>query len=300
MIGWGIAVGTPIAENAPSPEEDPRRPARAESFADVKDRLSWLERFNIGFVRKTFELRWLNAFLLWGQRVPGVFWVHHCTKHIRHAVGIERVTDIGEGQSVVLASNHRSFFDMFVVNMILYRHGFRQRLLFPVRSSFFYDNPLGLFVNGIMSWFSMYPPIFRDKKRISLNHVAMTELSRALKLDRRGAGIHPEGRRNMRDDPYKLLPAQAGIGRLIHLARPKVIPIFINGLGNDLYKQIKGNFTKKGTPVVVVYGAPVDFGELLDAPATAKTYRAIANHLTGVIETLGEEEKAYRAKLLEP
>ncbi len=290
-------MGTPVAEDAPGPEEVPRKLARAETFDDVKDRLSWLERFNIAFVRATFELRWLNRFLLWGQRVPGVFWVHHCTKHIRHVVGIERVAGLDAGQGVVLASNHRSFFDMFVVNMVLYRHGFRQRLLFPVRSKFFYDNPLGILVNGIMSWFSMYPPIFRDKKRISLNHIAMTELARALQLERRGTGMHPEGRRNLNPDPYKLLPPQAGIGRLIHLARPKVIPVFINGLGNDLYQQIKGNFTKQGTPIVVVYGEPVDFGDLLDEPATAKTFRAIAERVTETIERLGEEERAYRAGL---
>lgn len=290
-------MGTPVAENAPEPEEAPRGLARAETFEDVRDRLGWLERFNIAFVRATFEIRWLNRFLLWGQRVPGVFWVHHCTKHIRHVVGIDRVSGIGDAQGVVLASNHRSFFDMFVVNMELYRHGFRQRLLFPVRSSFFYDNPLGLFVNGIMSWFSMYPPIFRDRKRIALNHVAMAELARALQLDNRGTGMHPEGRRNLDPNPYKLLTPQAGIGRLIHLARPKVIPIFINGLGNELYEQIKGNFTKKGTPIVVVYGAPIDFGELLDEPPTAKTYRAIAERLVEEIEALGEEERAYRAKL---
>lgn len=290
-------MGTPVTEQSPA-ANPPQRKARPDRFPDAKDRLTFLERLNIAFIRRTFEIRWLNRFLLWCQRYPGAFWVHHCTKHIRHVYGIERIPDIAAQKSVIVVSNHRSFFDMYVINMVLYRHGFLQRLLFPVRSTFFYDHPLGFFVNGIMSWFSMYPPIFRDRKRLSLNHTAFSELSRALQLDGRSAGIHPEGTRNKGDDPYELLPAQSGVGRLIHLANVEVLPVFINGLGNDLYRQIKGNFDKKGDKVVVVFGEPIDFGDLLDAPQTGKTHRAIAERTLEVIKALGEEEKVRRAELL--
>ena len=141
----------------------------------------------------------------------------------------------------------------------------------------------------------MYPPIFRDRKRLSLNHTAFSELSRALQLDGRSAGIHPEGTRNLGDDPYELLPAQSGVGRLIHIANVEVIPVFINGLGNDLVKQIKGNFNRKGERINVVFGAPIDFGDLRDGPPTAKTHKAIAERTLDVIRTLGEEERAIRA-----
>lgn len=270
--------------------------ARYETFTEAKAKLSWLERANIAFVKATFQIRWLDALLLWFQRVPGVFWVHHCTKYIRHHTGLERVGPLDTKDALILVSNHRSFFDMFVVNMILYKHGFGQRLLFPVRSNFFYDNPLGFFVNGIMSWFSMYPPIFRDRKRLILNHTAFSELSSALKTGR-SCGIHPEGRRKTDDDPYTLLPAQPGVGRLIYLSRAKVIPIFINGLGNDLRRQIGGNFDKTGRKIVVVFGPPIDFGPLLDLPPKASTYRALADKTTEAIAALGHEERALRAQL---
>jgi 1-acyl-sn-glycerol-3-phosphate acyltransferase len=267
--------------------------SRPDTFEEVKDRLSRLERFSIFFVKKTFEVSLLNKFFLWLSSHPGRFWVDKCTSNIRSVYGLERAGDLAAKRSVILVSNHRSFFDMFVINMLLYTNGFKLRVLFPVRANFFYDNPLGWFVNGIMSWFTMYPPIFRDRKRASLNHTAFSELSRAIK-DGRSAGIHPEGTRKKDDDPYTFLPAAAGVGRLIYLTRCEVIPAFINGLGNDLFKQVLGNFTRKGKQIIVVFGGPIDFGDLLDAPPTAKTYREIAEKTLEVIGELGQEEKKIR------
>ncbi len=58
-----------------------------------------------------------------------------------------------------MVSNHRSFFDLYVVSSVIVKRGLEQRLMFPVRSQFFYDSPLGLAVNGAMSFFAMYPPV---------------------------------------------------------------------------------------------------------------------------------------------
>ncbi len=270
--------------------------SRPETFEQARERLTWFERFSIFFIKKTFENPVLDRLFLWFQRYPGRFWVDKCTQNIRQAHGIERVGPLAEKKSVILVSNHRSFFDMFVITMLLYRHGFNLRLFFPVRANFFYDNPLGLMVNGIMSWFSMYPPIFRERKRATLNHTALSELATAVRAGR-SAGIHPEGTRKKDDDPYTFLPAQSGLGRLIYLARCEVIPVFINGLGNNLPKQVLGNFTRRGKTIVVVFGPPVDFGDLLDAPPTAKTFHAIAERTLEVIGELGQEERKIRTAL---
>lgn len=280
----------------PAEAEGGKKP-RAETFAEVHKRLSFLERFNIGFVRASFERRWLNRILLTCQRIIGAGWVDYCTRNLRVVRGLERLPPTSSNESLIVVSNHRSFFDMFVVNTILFRAGFSQRMLFPVRSNFFYDHPLGFLVNGIMSFWSMYPPVFRDRKRAALNHVAFGELAQALRQEGRSAGIHPEGRRKIDDDPYTFLPAQSGVGRLIHSAHVKVLPVFINGLGNDLKKQVAGNFNGRGRKVVVVFGAPIDFGELLEAPPTAKTYRAIADRTLEAIGALGAEEREIRAGL---
>ena len=156
-------------------------------------------------------------------------------------------------RNFIVVANHRSYFDLFVISMVLFRHGLRRRMLFPVRANFFYTHPLGFFVNGIMSFWSMYPPLFRDRKRASLNRTALSELSWSLLNTRVGVGLHPEGTRNKGDDPYQLLRAQSGVRRVIHETRATVIPVFINGLSNSFRGQLRRNRRKNGPPVFVVF-----------------------------------------------
>jgi hypothetical protein len=66
-------------------------------------------------------------------------------------------------------------------------------------------------------------------------------------------------------------------------------------LGNDIAKQIAGNFTGKGNAVNVVFGAPVDFGSLLDAPGSPRTYKRLSERALEAIGALGQEERAIRA-----
>ncbi len=278
-------------------ESTAKRPARVDSFGEARDRLSWLERANISFVEKTFRTPWIDRFCSWMQRGIGVWWVDNCTKNLRHAYGLERLQPLDELGRVILVSNHRSFFDMYVINMVLFKAGFRQRVLFPVRSQFFYDHPLGFLVNASMSFWSMYPPIFRDRKRVSLNHTAFRELQRAMLDGNRSAGLHPEGTRNKTDDPYTLLPAQSGVGRLVHTVGARIVPIFINGLSNDLIRQIGGNFNGRGDKIVIVFGEPTELADLQSLPATAKTYKLIADRCLELLTNLGEEERAHRSAL---
>ena len=274
--------------------EEESRPAL---FSAARERLTWVERVNIALIRRTFSFPPLDALMRWCQRFPGATWVEVCTRQLRHVRGLERLPELRALDRFILVANHRSYFDLFVCSMLLFKHGLRRRVMFPVRSGFFYDNLLGWIVNGAMSWFSMYPPIFRERKKLVLNHTAMSEMAWFLNNRKLGAGIHPEGTRNKGDDAYALLPAQSGVGRLIHRAHVPVIPVFINGLGNRLPQQILGNFTGSGAPITVVFGAPIDFGELLEAPGSARTYRRIADRTMEVIAALGEEERAFRAEV---
>jgi hypothetical protein len=76
-----------------------------------------------------------------------------------------------------------------------------------------------------------------------------------------------------------------------------VIPVFINGLVNDLPKQIAGNFTRRGTPIIINFGAPIDFQGMLEEAPSPRLHRRISEHALTQIRQLGEEERALRAKL---
>jgi 1-acyl-sn-glycerol-3-phosphate acyltransferase len=259
-------------------------------------RLSAVERLQIAFVRRTFERGFTDYLIRWCQRVIGSSWIHHCTKNLRQVHGLERLPALELGKSYLLVSNHRSFFDLYVVTGDLVRRGLRHRIVFPVRAKFFYDSPLGLFVNGVMSFFAMYPPIFRERKRAALNLTSLSELSWLLRRGGVFAGLHPEGTRKRDGDPYTFLPAQSGVGRIIHDSRVTVLPVFINGLiPDDLVRQVESNFDGSGRRILVVFGAPIDFGDLLEARGSPRVYQAIADRTLEVIGELGREERALRA-----
>lgn len=277
-------------------ERPERGEERPDLFSRAKDRLSRLERWNIRFVRGSFTHPRSNRIMAALQRFPGSTWVEVCTRQLRHVYGLERLPPPAELGNFILVSNHRSYFDLYVISMILIQAGLKKRMLYPVRSKFFYDHPLGWWVNGIMSFWSMYPPIFRDRKKAVLNHTAMSEVIWSLANAQVGVGIHPEGTRNQGEDPYTFLPAQAGVGRVIHQSRTMVIPVFINGLINDLKKQVSSNFDRSGREIIVVFGAPIDFGPALEGPPNAKTYRTLADMSLDAIRKLGEEERALRAE----
>jgi len=271
---------------------------RPDLLGAAAGRLSRLEHAQVAFVRRTFERGRTDNVIRWCQRTIGSTWIHHFTKHLRHVHGLERLPELDPAQSFILVSNHRSFFDLYVVTGDLVRRGLQHRIVFPVRSTFFYDSPAGLFVNGVMSFFAMYPPIFRDKKLQSLNLVSLDELAWLLRQGGTFAGLHPEGTRKKDDDPYTFLPAQPGVGKVIHASRVPVIPVFVNGLLNNLPRQVSSNFDGSGTPIILVFGEPIDFGELLDRPGSVRTYKRIADRTMQVVGELGQEEKRLRAELV--
>ena len=271
---------------------------RPDLVSAGQKRLSWLERNLIRVVRRSFEPGLFSRAVQFCQRTVGCGWIHLCTKHLRHVHGYDRLPALDPAQSYILIANHRSFFDLYVVFGDLVHRGLEHRIVFPVRSKFFYDNPLGLLVNGFMSFFAMYPPLFRERKKALMNPLALEELAFLLRRGGMVAGMHPEGTRKRDDDPYTFLPAQRGVGKVIQDSRVPVIPVFINGLINDFPRQILGNIRRTGQDVFVVFGAPVDFGGLLDQSKSPKVHQAISDRVMQAVSELGQEERALRAALM--
>jgi 1-acyl-sn-glycerol-3-phosphate acyltransferase len=257
--------------------------------------LTPLERAQIALVRASLRPGPLDRAIRVMQRTVGQAWIRAATARVRQVHGLERLPAWEPNGSVIMVANHRSFFDLYVATAELVARGLPYRILFPVRSAFFYDHPLGPLVNGAMSFFAMYPPIFRDRRRAAMNLRSLDEVAGLLRRGGFFVGLHPEGTRKKDDDPYTFLPAQSGVGRVIHKARVPVVPVFVNGLGNDVLRQIREGVTGNGTAVHLVYGAPIDFGALLDAPGSPATYRRIAERCLEVIGELGGEEKQLRA-----
>lgn len=229
------------------------------------------------------------------QRHIGSLWIFIATYNLMNVFGIENVETTETNKPLILVANHRSFFDMYTVSSVLFRRTKRpMNLYFPVRAKFFYTNPAGWFVNLVMGWWSMYPPFFREEgeaKKREFDKFSMRELLRlATETSPNVIGFHPEGKRNLDKDPYSFLPAQPGIGKVIYSARPQVIPVFIAGLGNDLPKQILGNWTG-GEKVRIWFGEPLDLTEFYERPDRKRTHKEVADNLMQEIAALGEKDR---------
>lgn len=229
------------------------------------------------------------------QRHIGSLWIYLATYNLMNVFGIENVENSDADKPLLLVANHRSFFDMYTVSSVIFRRTKRPvTLFFPVRGKFFYDNPIGWFVNLVMGWFSMYPPFFRESNEAKKREFDKYSLRRLIQLCTEGhghiIGFHPEGQRNLEGGPYDMLPAQPGIGKIVYAAHPQVIPVFIAGLGNDLPKQILGNWTG-GEKVRIWFGKPVDLAEFYEKGDRIRTHKEIADHLMSKIAELGEQDR---------
>jgi 1-acyl-sn-glycerol-3-phosphate acyltransferase len=259
--------------------------------------LSRFERLAFRLTRRMNRGRW-KRFWTFCQSVFGAGWIHLSTYKLMRVSGLEHVEAASHERPLLLVANHRSFFDMYVVSTVLFRRTrWPKRLYFPVRGRFFYDNPAGLLVNFIMGWWSMYPPFFAGGENPLTEKREFDKFSLRLlaHLCREGAGnvigFHPEGTRNKSDDPYSFLRPQPGVGRLIKEANPQVIPVFIAGLGNDLPRQVLGNW-RGGEPVRVRFGPALDFTEFAGRRESVRTYKEMADFVMNKIAELGEQDRA--------
>jgi len=238
-----------------------------------------------------------KRFWTWCQSTLGAGWIHLSTYNIMNVYGLEHVEAASHDRPLLLVANHRSFFDMYAVSTVLfYRTRWTKRLFFPVRARFFYQSPIGLLVNLIMGWWSMYPPFFATGDHPLPEKRAFDKFSFEVLVDlaRSGPGnvigFHPEGTRNKNDNPYSFLRAQPGVGKLIMEAKPQVIPVFIAGLCNSLPKQVARNWNREEV-IRIHFGPVLDLSEHLTKPDRLRTHKEIADAVMGKIAELGEHDR---------
>jgi 1-acyl-sn-glycerol-3-phosphate acyltransferase len=270
-----------------------------ESLQPTTEELSVLspfERFAFRLVRRMNRGGW-KRFWTSCQRTLGAGWIHLSTYNIMNVYGLENVEAVSHERPILLVANHRSFFDMYAVSTVLFRNTkWRKQLFFPVRGRFFYQSPVGIFVNLVMGWFSMFPPFFATGDNPITEKRLFDKFSFRVLVDlaRSGAGniigFHPEGTRNKSEDPYSFLRAQPGVGKLIMEAQPQVIPVFIAGLCNDLTKQVARNWNREEV-IRIYFGPQLDLSEELKKPDRLRTHKEIADLLMAKIAELGERDR---------
>jgi 1-acyl-sn-glycerol-3-phosphate acyltransferase len=258
--------------------------------------LSSFERFAFHFTHRMNLGRW-KRFWTWCQSVFGAGWIQISTYNLMRVHGLEHFEALDHSKPILLVANHRSFFDMYVVSTTLFRKTkWRKQLFFPVRGRFYYQNPIGMFVNLIMGWWSMYPPFFVTGKDPLPEKRPFDKYSlrRLVQLCREGegnvVGFHPEGTRNKSGDTYSFLRPQPGVGRLIKEANPQVVPVFIAGLGNNLPKQVLGNWFG-GDKVRIHFGPKINLAEFMAKKDHLRTYKEIGELLMSKIGELGEQDR---------
>jgi 1-acyl-sn-glycerol-3-phosphate acyltransferase len=258
--------------------------------------LTSFERFAYRLTRRMNQGAW-KRFWTWCQSTMGAGWIHLSTYNIMNVYGLEHVEAAARERPLLLVANHRSFFDMYAVSAMLFRlTKWRKQLFFPVRGRFFYQSPLGLFVNLVMGWWSMYPPFFATGDHPLLEKRTFDKFSFRLLTDlaRTGPGnvigFHPEGTRNKNDDPYSFLRAQPGVGKLILEAKPQVIPVFIAGLCNSLPRQVARNWNRKEV-IRIHFGPLIDLRDYVNRPDRLRTHKEIADMVMEKIAELAENDK---------
>ena len=260
--------------------------------------LSRLERLALGLARVS------NKPL--GKRLQYRFHRHLNRQWVRWTIGrrvfvdnADWLVDLEPDRGVMIAANHRSFFDQYANMLVLYERGatWPQKIYFPVRSNFFYEQPSGVLLNLAISAMTMYPPIFRDPAKAHLNKLAIDEVGELLAEPGVLVGIHPEGTRGKGPDPYELLPAQPGVGQMVMTGKPILVPLFINGLGNSFAQAITDSYKPdaKADPIIAVYGDPLDVSEYLAQKPRASVYLKLAKHIRNAIIDLIPREKEIRA-----
>lgn len=205
------------------------------------------------------------------QRTVGLanaVWMRHVAQRVWRIDGAEVLDELDAPHGMVLAANHRSFFDLYVCSAFLIdRHPHLIRRIYcPVRSTFFYERPLGAVVNMALSGGSMWPPIFRDDRGPARNVAALEALAAQMGPGS-FVGLHPEGRRS-KADPYELLPAKPGLGLLLRACHPDtvVMPYFTLGLPNSLLALIaqgRKPVGQRGMAASLRFGTPLRAGDVI-------------------------------------
>lgn len=188
--------------------------------------------------------------------------------------GVDNIPRTG---GVLLASNHLSFIDSFVIPLCAPR-----KVVFLAKAEYF----TGTGVKGAASraWFNSMGmvPVERDDSKAAARSL---EIALDVLEDGGAFGIYPEGTRS-RDG--RLYRGHVGVAHLALTAKVPVVPVGL--IGTEKVQPI-GTNTVRRTAFSVNFGEPIDFTGRFDEVAQGKARRQATDEIMDAIAALTGQER---------
>lgn len=160
----------------------------------------------------------------------------------KHLVSVEGLENLPETGSFVLAPNHRSYFDHFVMEILVQAVTGRPVWFLTKRESFVRRIPR----LWSTAWYGI--PVDRDAPSPDTLRAVRSVLTSGDIL-----AVYPEGTRNTGDE---LLPFQAGAFRFALAAEVPILPVAMTGTSDVLEKG--DQWFRRGGHVTVAFGGPLE------------------------------------------
>ena len=189
--------------------------------------------------------------------------------------GLENVPRTG---GAILASNHLSVADEYMMGAVVPRH-----IAFWAKDEYFHGT-------GLKGWFfrSLMNGLGAIEVRREGGRGALTAFDAAIPALRAGdlVGVYPEGTRS---PDGRLWRGRTGAARLALLAEVPIIPV--GCIGTDVMQPIGQHLPRLGVPVTIKFGKPLDF---TGRPMDSSNLRAITDEVMAAIQSLTGQEYTGR------
>jgi 1-acyl-sn-glycerol-3-phosphate acyltransferase len=189
---------------------------------------------------------------------------------------VEGVENVPAHGPLIVASNHLSFIDSFIIPLAIPRP-----VTFIAKASYFEGK-------GIKGWFVRWflSSLGHVAVKRGAQRAAMGALEQAVEiLDGGGAfAIYPEGTRS---EDGRLYRGRTGVGWLVLASGARVLPIGLEG--TERIQPVGAKWPRIGARAIVRIGPTMDFSQYQDLPP-AKARRTVTDEIVGMIQKLSGQE----------
>lgn len=201
---------------------------------------------------------------------------------------LEGAHNIPDKGAVILASNHLSVIDSFILPLVI-----KRRVNFLAKSEYF----TGKGIKGTLSrWF------FTSTGMIPMDRsggkASESSLHTGLEvLERKGClGIYPEGTRS---PDARLYRGRTGIARMVLEAKTNVVVVPVVMVDTEKILPIGAKRPKIGTKIGIRIGEPIDFSRYRGMQTNRFILRSVTDEIMSEIAAMSEQVYAdvYASKL---